>query len=106
MRVTCAKCQERFDVSNRAVLAEADRLKIAAHVDGNRAPTRPINLILDELDYDTIQYYIADYQAASKNIAPGKPTIVPDGESNLVGAIMAECVRNLLEYRSLFDGDK
>jgi len=69
--------------------------------------TRQITLELDDEDWDTIQGYIADFQAASAKIsamsgASGNGTILPEGDSNLAGAIMAECVRDLLEYRQLF----
>ncbi len=59
---------------------------------------RKILLELDEADAETVDGYIADYQA--RNQAADGGTIVPDGDSNLAGAIMAECVRDLLEYRA------
>lgn len=67
--------------------------------------TRQLVLELDELDWQTIHKYIADYQSRSAKIlaVDGKigPTILPDGDSNLAGAIMAECVRDLIKYRHL-----
>lgn len=75
--------------------------------------TRQLLLELDEADWDAVQAYIADYQAASARVramSGGKGgAIVPDGDSNLAGAIMAECVRDLLEYRATWatgDNDK
>ena len=69
--------------------------------------TRQIILELDEDDWKTVQDYMADFQAASAKISAmsgssGTGTILPDGDSNLAGAIMAECVRDLIEYRQLF----
>ena len=58
-----------------------------------------MTLILDQLDYDAIQEEIAHRQARSRAICPESPTILPDGESNLAGAIVAEMVRDLREYR-------
>jgi hypothetical protein len=64
---------------------------------------RKIELVLDDLDYDVIQKEITDYQVHCRRIAPAGPTILPDGESNLAGAIIAECVRSLNEYRKMFE---
>jgi hypothetical protein len=36
---------------------------------------------------------------------PKSGTILPDGESCLAGAILAECVRDLDEYRTLWDAE-
>lgn len=63
-------------------------------------PNRRIELILDDLDFDTIQAEIAHRQVRSRAIAPDSPTILPDGDSNLAGAIMAEVVRDLNDYRA------
>lgn len=73
--------------------------------------TRQIILELDDDDWQTVQDYIADFQAASAKISAmsgngGSGTILPEGDSNLAGAIMAECVRDLLEYRQLFDAQR
>lgn len=69
--------------------------------------TRQMILELDDTDWDTIHEYIADYQAASAKVHAmcGKKggAILPDGDSNLAGAIMAECVRSVVEYRELFE---
>lgn len=72
--------------------------------------TRQIILELDELDYDTVQGYIADFQANSSRIhamsgVKSGEAILPDGESNMVGGIIAECVRDLLEYREIWDAE-
>lgn len=60
-------------------------------------------LTLDELDYATIQKEIAHYQARSRAIDPKGPTILPDGDSCLAGAIIAESIRSLNEYREIND---
>lgn len=62
---------------------------------------RRMILELDELDYNAVQGEIAAYQARSKAICPDEPTMVPDGDSNLAGAIVAESIRSLNEYRDL-----
>lgn len=70
---------------------------------------RSLVLVLDEPDWDTIHAYIADYQAASAKVHAMSGhkggAILPDGDSNLAGAIMAECARNLLEYRSIWESE-
>lgn len=65
--------------------------------------TRLIILECDDLDYACIQQEIAHRQARSRAIAPGSPTILPEGESNLAGSIVAEMVRDLREYRDLME---
>lgn len=62
-----------------------------------------MELLLDEEDYRDIQKEIAQYQASShKNFGS---LIIPDGESNLAGAIIGEAVRSLWEYRQMFDAE-
>lgn len=56
-------------------------------------------LELDDLDYDTIQKEIALRQMRSRKIDPNGPTIVPEGESCLAGALIAEAIRDLDDYR-------
>jgi hypothetical protein len=68
--------------------------------------TRTLTLILDELDHITIQKEIAHRQARSRAIDPDGPTILPDGDSNLAGAIVAEIVRDLWEYRALWEVER
>jgi hypothetical protein len=63
-----------------------------------------MTLTLDELDYATIQREIAHRQARSRAIGDDR-TILPDGESCLAGAVLAECVRDLDEYRALWDAE-
>lgn len=48
---------------------------------------RRIDLILDDDDFDTIQEEITHRQVRSRAIDPDGPTILPDGDSNLAGAI-------------------
>ena len=63
---------------------------------------RRIELILDELDWDVIQNEMARSQACRDEDGP----ILPDGESNLPGAILAEAIRSLNEYRSMYDAER
>lgn len=69
---------------------------------------RRMELSLDELDWNTIQDEIARRQAISRQIF-GKgllegPT-VPEGESCLAGTVIAECIRDLTEYRDLWKAE-
>ena len=60
---------------------------------------RTLVLELDELDWDVIQNELAQRQA--ERDADGMYSI-PDGDSNLAGAVLAECIRDLNEYRDLY----
>lgn len=62
---------------------------------------RTMTLVLDDADFDAIQAEIAHRQARSRRVDPAGPTILPDGESNLAGAILAECIRDLDDYRAM-----
>lgn len=62
---------------------------------------RTILLLCDELDYDTIQNELAKRQAC--RWPDGSGPIVPDGDSNLQGVMIAESIRDLDEYRSMFN---
>jgi hypothetical protein len=62
-------------------------------------------LELDQLDFDAIQKEIAFRQSRSRNIDPSGSTIIPDGESCLAGSLLAESIRDLNEYRSIFNAD-
>lgn len=64
--------------------------------------TRKIVLELDDLDYDCFQAEVARYQA-TKRTADG--VLLPDGESNLVGAVVCELIRDLLDCRDLHGAD-
>lgn len=61
---------------------------------------RRMELVLDELDYDTIQREIAHRQERSRWEDDGG-TIIPEGDSDLAGAIIAEIIRDLDDYRDL-----
>lgn len=65
-------------------------------------PARTITLQLDEADWDTLQGEIASRQRRSR--WPEGGTIVPNGESCLVGSLLAEAIRDLDEYRSMYNG--
>ena len=55
---------------------------------------RRVELVFDELDYDAIQNEIALRQ---------KGNTIPDGESDVMAAVLADCIRDLEEYRVLCD---
>lgn len=63
---------------------------------------RTITLELDELDYDCIQGEIARRQAFRDKDGP----LLPDGESNMVGAMLAEAIRDLEEYRAAWEAER
>ena len=60
---------------------------------------RHMHLYLDEEDYNAIQREIARRQCSRW---PDGGVILPEGESNMVGAILAEACRDLDEYRAMF----
>lgn len=62
---------------------------------------RTITLELDEDDWDSIQGEIARRQANRDKDGP----LLPDGESNMVGAMLAEAVRDLQEYRAIWEAE-
>jgi hypothetical protein len=77
---------------------------------------RTMTLTLDDDDYDAIQKEIARRQlhrwpdddplgghVSRIDGVRREGTILPDGDSDLVGAIFAECCRDLEEYRALYD---
>lgn len=57
-----------------------------------------IILILDEFDYETVRTEI-DFRNGDEE--PGG--LPPEGESNAVGAIVAQLVREINEYRDLYE---
>ena len=58
-----------------------------------------MTFVVDEDDYSTIQAEIAKRQAE------GRTGVLPEGESDLVGSHIAEMIRDLDDYRSLYDRD-
>lgn len=62
---------------------------------------RSFTLELDEDDWNTIQSELARQQANRDEDGP----ILPEGASNMQGAMIAEAIRNLEEYRSLWDSE-
>lgn len=60
---------------------------------------RKIELLLDDEDFDVIEAEITRRQVASRSIDPTGPTLLPEGESNLAGACLAESIRELVEWR-------
>lgn len=63
---------------------------------------RTITLQCDELDYDCIQ---AEFARRQTNRRDGF-TNVPDGESNLIGAMVAEIVRDYSELSGLWNAER
>jgi hypothetical protein len=57
---------------------------------------RAITLTLDEADWNAVQAEFARRQAFRDK----QGNTLPDGDSNLAGAMVAEVVRDLDEYRS------
>ena len=62
-----------------------------------------MTLTLDEDDYATVQNAITERQLGSRRVAPTEATILPDGESCLAGAIIAELIRDLNDYRAMWE---
>lgn len=62
---------------------------------------RTITLELDEDDWNTIQSELARQQTFRDSNGP----VLPDGDSNMVGAMIAEAIRNLEEYRSIWEAE-
>lgn len=60
---------------------------------------RTIILELDEDDWNTVQNEFSRQQRFRDEDGP----ILPDGTSNLQGAMVAEAIRNLEEYRSMWE---
>ncbi|MEQ8636879.1 hypothetical protein [Gimesia maris] len=56
---------------------------------------RTITLEVDDIDFDTIQKEFTSRQAIRRPL--------PDCESNLTGAMVAEIVRDLVEYREKWE---
>lgn len=62
---------------------------------------RTITLVLDEDDWNTIQGEIARKQSFRDGDGP----ILPEGTSNLAGACIAEAIRDLEEYRAIWEAE-
>jgi hypothetical protein len=60
-----------------------------------------ITFELDEKDSAVLHAEIARRQARSR--FPGGGTILPEGESCIAGALLAEAIRDLDEYRSIHE---
>lgn len=58
-----------------------------------------IVLEVDEDDYRDIVTEIAHYQAVRRRSHTTGELLLPDGESDIAGAIIGEIVRDLREYR-------
>lgn len=62
---------------------------------------RTITLELDEDDWNTIQSELARRQSHRGADGPS----LPDGESNMNGAMIAEAIRDLNDYRDLWEAE-
>lgn len=62
--------------------------------------TRKVILEMDSDDFDALQSEFAQRQTSIS-----KGFLLPDGESDLRGALVGEIVRDLWEYRSLWEAD-
>lgn len=62
--------------------------------------TRQIVLELDAEDFDDIQREIAHRQQRCRD---EEGIVLPDGDGNLAGRIVAEIVRDLWEYRAIWE---
>jgi hypothetical protein len=58
-----------------------------------------MTLHLDEQDFATIQAEIAKRQVRSR--WPNGGVMLPEGESDIPGSLIAEAIRDLDEYRSI-----
>ncbi len=65
--------------------------------------TRTMTLTLDDEDFDAIQKAITEYQLVSRNVYPNADESLPEGESCLAGAIIAELIRDLNDYRAAWE---
>ena len=65
--------------------------------------TRIIQLECDEEDWDTIQTEFARMQSVRDD--KGMYSI-PEGDSNLAGAMVAELIRGIIEYRNMFHAER
>ena len=69
-------------------------------------PTDPrqIILVLDEDDWNAIQAEFAERQSFRRDDGQGgTEPMLPEGESNLAGAMVGEIVRDLKELRDLWE---
>lgn len=64
-----------------------------------------MTLTLDDDDYAAIQRAITHYQTTQRWDDEEGGVMLPDGESCLAGAILAECCRDLEEYRALYNAE-
>ena len=64
---------------------------------------RKMELLLDDDDFNTIQAEITTRQIRDRD---RHGTMLPDGESSPAGAVLAECIRDLNEYRDLFEAER
>lgn len=62
---------------------------------------RRIELILDDDDFNAIQAEITHRQMRSRWDDAEGGTVLPEGESNLAGALLAEVIRDLDDHRDL-----
>jgi hypothetical protein len=70
-------------------------------------PIRKVELLMDDDDYRDLQKEITHRQSRLRMPDPDRPgrTVVflPEGESDLAGAIVGEIVRDLWDYRQIWE---
>lgn len=99
----CLACKPIHVVPIGLTVGQVERMarREREHQEDRARGLRHLVLVLDAADHDAIQAELARRQAGSRAVDPDGPTLVPEGESNLAGALLAECVRDLDEYRAI-----
>lgn len=65
-------------------------------------PVTRLELVLDEDDYRDLQ---AEFAYIQSGIRDEHGCCLPEGDSNLPGALVGEICRKLQEYRALYDAE-
>ena len=63
---------------------------------------RRMELLLDDDDFNAIQRELAHRQVRHRVGGGEADTLLPEGESNIAGGLLAECIRDLDDYRAMF----
>lgn len=69
----------------------------------NSTDVKRLEVIVDKLDDAAISKEIAHRERCAKSMGVEIDDVLPDGDSNQLGKIFAECCRSLVEYRELSD---
>lgn len=99
------KVQARLGVQLDTDRKPLNQLKIARILGSDRvAPigkrTITVTMDMDEFDFKTLLEETKEREKRSKALGLAE-TLLPDGDSDETGAIVAECIRDLNEYRQL-----